>query len=83
MRLVTAWRFCMDYHNLNAPTEKSHFPISFMDQMLNHLDKRLVLFSREIFGLQSNLYIAGRSREDYFNLPLWDIFFQKDVIWVV
>ncbi|XP_049394624.1 uncharacterized protein LOC125858885 [Solanum stenotomum] len=37
MRPVTGWRVCMDYRNLNAWTEKDHFPMPFMDQMLDHL----------------------------------------------
>ena len=37
MRPVTGWRVCMDYHKLNSWTEKYHFPMSFMDQMLDRL----------------------------------------------
>nr|GEZ67923.1 reverse transcriptase domain-containing protein [Tanacetum cinerariifolium] len=33
-RLVTGWRVCMDYRKLNDATRKDHFPLSFMDQML-------------------------------------------------
>lgn len=32
---MTGWRVCMDYHKLNSWTLKDHFPIPFMDQMLN------------------------------------------------
>ena len=37
MRPVTGWRVCMDYHKLNSWTEKDHFPMPFMDQMLDRL----------------------------------------------
>ena len=37
MRPVTGWRVCMDYRKLNASTEKDHFPMPFMDQMLDRL----------------------------------------------
>ena len=37
MRPVTGWRVCMDYRKLNAWTEKDHFPMLFMDQMLDRL----------------------------------------------
>ena len=37
MRPVTGWRVCMDYRKLNAWTEKDHFPMPFMDQMLDRL----------------------------------------------
>nr|GFA75044.1 hypothetical protein [Tanacetum cinerariifolium] len=33
-RLVTGWRVCIDYRKLNEPTRKDHFPLPFMDQML-------------------------------------------------
>ena len=37
MRPMTRWRFCMDYRKFEAWTEKYHFPIPFMDQMLDRL----------------------------------------------
>nr|GEY45553.1 DNA-directed DNA polymerase [Tanacetum cinerariifolium] len=36
-RLVTCWRVCIDYRKLNEATRKDHFPLSFMDQMLERL----------------------------------------------
>ncbi|GJY48544.1 reverse transcriptase domain-containing protein [Tanacetum coccineum] len=36
-RLVTGWRVCIDYRKLNDATRKDHFPLPFMDQMLEHL----------------------------------------------
>nr|GFA27579.1 hypothetical protein [Tanacetum cinerariifolium] len=35
--LVTGWRVCIDYRKLNEATRKDHFPLSFMDQMLERL----------------------------------------------
>ncbi|GKD70513.1 reverse transcriptase domain-containing protein [Tanacetum coccineum] len=36
-RLVTGWRVCIDYCKLNDATRKDHFPLPFMDQMLERL----------------------------------------------
>nr|GFC65598.1 reverse transcriptase domain-containing protein [Tanacetum cinerariifolium] len=36
-RLVMGWRVCIDYRKLNEATRKDHFPLSFMDQMLERL----------------------------------------------
>ncbi|GJX33938.1 reverse transcriptase domain-containing protein [Tanacetum coccineum] len=35
--LVTGWRVCIDYRKLNDATRKDHFPLPFMDQMLERL----------------------------------------------
>ncbi|GJS44861.1 hypothetical protein Tco_0594982 [Tanacetum coccineum] len=37
-RTVTGWRVCIDYHKLNEATAKDHFPLPFMDQMLERLE---------------------------------------------
>nr|GEV61792.1 DNA-directed DNA polymerase [Tanacetum cinerariifolium] len=36
-RLVTGWRVCIDYRKLNDATRKDHFPLPFMDHMLERL----------------------------------------------
>ncbi|GJR24169.1 reverse transcriptase domain-containing protein [Tanacetum coccineum] len=36
-RLVTRWRVCIDYQKINDATRKDHFPLPFMDQMLERL----------------------------------------------
>ncbi|GKC50199.1 reverse transcriptase domain-containing protein [Tanacetum coccineum] len=36
-RLVTGWCICSDYQKLNEATRKDHFPLPFMDQMLERL----------------------------------------------
>nr|GFC15024.1 reverse transcriptase domain-containing protein [Tanacetum cinerariifolium] len=34
---VTGWWVCIDYRKLNEATQKDHFPLPFMDQMLERL----------------------------------------------
>nr|GEY34647.1 reverse transcriptase domain-containing protein [Tanacetum cinerariifolium] len=36
-RLVTGWQVCIDYRKFNEATRKDHFPLPFMDQMLERL----------------------------------------------
>ncbi|GKC57082.1 reverse transcriptase domain-containing protein [Tanacetum coccineum] len=36
-RLVIGWRVCIEYRKLNETTQKDHFPLPFMDQMLERL----------------------------------------------
>jgi len=36
-RTVTGWRMCIDYGKLNKATKKYHFPLPFIDEMLEQL----------------------------------------------
>nr|GEY02967.1 reverse transcriptase domain-containing protein [Tanacetum cinerariifolium] len=56
-RLVIGWRVCIDYRKLNEATRKDHFPLPFMDQML----ERLV-------GNEYYCFLVGFS--GYFQIPI-------------
>ena len=36
-QIVIGWRICIDYRKLNKATRKDHFPLPFLDHMLDHL----------------------------------------------
>jgi len=36
-RTISGWRMCIDYRKLNSMTRKDHFPLPFMDQILERV----------------------------------------------
>ncbi|GJZ35925.1 reverse transcriptase domain-containing protein [Tanacetum coccineum] len=55
--LVTGWKVYIDYRKLNDATRKDHFPLPFMDQMLERLA-----------GNENYYFLDGFSR--YFQIPI-------------
>ena len=39
-RTTIGWRMCIDYQKLNVTTKKDHFPLSFIEEMLEQLVKQ-------------------------------------------
>ena len=50
-RTVTGWRMCIDYQKLNKATKKDHFPLPFIDEMLEQLANHS--FSVSLMGIQA------------------------------
>ncbi|GJT52339.1 hypothetical protein Tco_0978496 [Tanacetum coccineum] len=73
---VTGWRVCIDYRKLNNATRKDHFPLPFIDQML----ERLAGHEYYCFLDGFSGYFPGRSRENHIHLPLRDICIQTNAI---
>jgi len=49
------WHICVDYRELNKVTKKDHFPLPFIDQVLDTLvGKKIIFFPRRLHRLQSN-----------------------------
>ena len=38
--ITTGWRVCIDYRRLNEVTRKDHFPLPFMDQLLERISSQ-------------------------------------------
>nr|GFA31669.1 reverse transcriptase domain-containing protein [Tanacetum cinerariifolium] len=55
--LVTGWRVCIGYRKLNEATRKDHFPLPFMDQMLERL-------------AENEFYCFLDSFSGYFQIPI-------------
>nr|GEU35462.1 putative ribonuclease H-like domain-containing protein [Tanacetum cinerariifolium] len=50
-RLVTGWRVCIDYRKFNDATRKDHFPLPFMDQMLERLTGNVYYYFLDGFSV--------------------------------
>ena len=49
-RTITGWRMCIDYRKLNKATKKDHFPLPFINEMLERLANHS--FSVSLMGFQ-------------------------------
>ena len=53
-RTVVGYRMCIDYRKLNKATKKDHYPLPFIDQMLERLSKHSLLLFRWLFRVLTN-----------------------------
>nr|GFA72202.1 reverse transcriptase domain-containing protein [Tanacetum cinerariifolium] len=61
--LVTGWRVCIDYRKLNEATRKDHFPLPFMDQMLERLAGNEYYCFLDVFSGYFQIPIDPRDQE--------------------
>ena len=72
LRIVTGYRMVIDFRKLNKATTKDHYPLPFIDQMLERLSKKYTfLLSRQLFWFLSNTHVERGSGKDHFYLPFW------------
>ncbi|KAD5316739.1 hypothetical protein E3N88_16685 [Mikania micrantha] len=62
-RTVTGWRVCMDYRKLNDATRKDHFPLLFIDQMLECLSGQQFYYFLDGFSGYFQIPIAPKDQE--------------------
>lgn len=60
---VTRWRICMDYRKLNATTKKDHFPLPFIDQMLDRLAGNVFFCFLDGYSGYNQIMIALEDKE--------------------
>uniref|UniRef100_A0A2N9IMW2 RNA-directed DNA polymerase n=1 Tax=Fagus sylvatica TaxID=28930 RepID=A0A2N9IMW2_FAGSY len=71
-RLVTGWRMCIDYRKLNSATRKDHFPLPFIDQILERVaGHEYYCFLDGYSRLLPDRDCIRRPRKDHFYLPIW------------
>ncbi|CAM9000858.1 unnamed protein product [Rhodiola kirilowii] len=62
-RVKNAWRMCIDYRKLNAVTRKDHFPLPFIDQMLDRLAGKPYFCFLDGFSGYNQIPIAPEDQE--------------------
>ncbi|KAJ9552912.1 hypothetical protein OSB04_016957 [Centaurea solstitialis] len=62
-RIVTGWRICMDYRQLNLATKKDHFPLPFIDQMLDRLAGNEFYCFLDGYSGYNQIHIAPEDQE--------------------
>ncbi|GJT86895.1 reverse transcriptase domain-containing protein [Tanacetum coccineum] len=74
-RLVTGWHVCIDYRKLDDATRKDHFPLPFMDQMLERLGGNEYYCFLDGFSGYFQIPIEpGKTRDEPLSTcPQWDV----------
>ena len=62
-RIQTGWRVCIDYRKLNTTTRKDHFPLPFIDQMLERLAGHTHYCFLDGFSGYNQIVIAPEDQE--------------------
>ncbi|XXG80025.1 hypothetical protein AAC387_Pa09g0979 [Persea americana] len=62
-RVQTGWRVCIDYRRLNAMTRKEHFPLPFIDQMLERLAGHAYYYFLDGYSGYNQIPIAPEDQE--------------------
>ncbi|XP_071939809.1 uncharacterized protein [Coffea arabica] len=63
IRKPTGWRQCIDYRKLNTVTKKDHFPLPFIDQMVERLACRAYYCFLDGFSGYFQIAIASEDQE--------------------
>ncbi|CAM8892752.1 unnamed protein product [Rhodiola kirilowii] len=62
-RVKNGWRMCIDYRKLNVVTRKDHFPLPFIDQMLDRLAGKPYFCFLDGFSRYNQIPIAPEDQE--------------------
>ena len=77
-RIVTRWRVCVDYKKLNKTTRKDHFPLPFLDQMLDKLAGKDYYYFLDRYTSYNQILITLEDQEKItFTCPYGTFAFRK------
>ena len=62
-RIVTEWKVCIDYKKLNTPTRNDHYPLPFIDHMLDRLVGHPYLCFLDGYSGYNQIAIAPKDQE--------------------
>jgi hypothetical protein len=69
-RTITGWRMCIDYRKPNKATRKDHFPLPFIDEMLERLaNHSFFCFLDGYSGYHQTLIHPSDQRKTTFTCP--------------
>jgi hypothetical protein len=70
-RTTTRWRVCKDYRKLNSTTRKDHFPLPFIDQILERLASQSYYYFLDSYSGYNQVAIGPQDQEKTtFTCPL-------------
>ena len=76
-RLAASWRVCIDYRKLNLVTQKDHYPLPFIDQILEKLSGQEFFFLDGYLGYnQINIHRDDQEKTT-FTCPVGIVVFQQ------
>ena len=77
-RLPTKWRVCIDYRKLNAASKQDHFPLPFIDQILDKLSGQgFYCFLDDYFGYNQLAIHPDDQEKMTFTCPFDTYTFQR------
>ena len=62
-RTVTGWRVCIYYRKLNTTTRNDHYPLPFIDQMLDRLARHSYYYFLDGYSGYNQIAIAPKDQE--------------------
>jgi len=77
-RNITGWRMCIDYRKLNSMTRKYHFPLPFMDQILERVAGHEFYYFLDDYSGYNQIEIALEDQEKTtFTCPFGTFAYQR------